>query len=64
MNKLIQPEQVAFEALQSERDQLRERVAELVEALNVIAGEPRQDDTYVAMGSKEIARAVLAKGRS
>jgi hypothetical protein len=51
----------AAKHFESERDALRERERELVEALSVIAGEPRQDDTYVGMDKVGIARAALAK---
>lgn len=43
------------------RDILRSQNAELVEALSIIAGEPRQDDTYAGMDKVEIARSVLAR---
>lgn len=49
--------------LEAERDLLRAQIAEMVEALSIIAGEPRQDDTYAGMDKVEIARSALAKHR-
>ena len=45
----------------AERDRLRFEREEVIEALSIIAGGQRQDDTYAGMESKQIARALLAR---
>ena len=40
---------------------LRADNADLREALSVISGEPRQDDTYAGMNAVQISRTILAK---